>query len=88
MIFLLSLTAALLAFDSSAKAQSKLLESVKANPEEAIAMCTEFKALNKKKISALSNQSITVVAQRKNLSETDAEILSTYVIGLNCPDVR
>ena len=35
-----------------------------------------------------SNIAISDVARKRNLSEVDAEILSTYVIGLNCPDVR
>jgi hypothetical protein len=29
-----------------------------------------------------------MVAQRQGLSTTDAEILTTYVVGLHCPDVR
>ena len=73
---------------TASKAQSSLLESVKGNPEEALALCSEFKALNTKGISATSTIAITDVANKRNLSPTDAEILSTYVIGLNCPDVR
>ncbi len=69
-------------------AQSTLLESVKRNPEEARALCRRFKDLNAKGISASSSQSINEVSRQKNLSPIDAEILSTYVIGLNCPDVR
>ena len=34
-------------------AQSTLLENVKRNPSEAIALCNEFKELNKKGISAV-----------------------------------
>ena len=71
-----------------AKAQSTLLESVKRNPEEARALCRRFKDLNAKGISASSSQAISEVSRQKNLSPIDAEILSTYVIGLNCPDVR
>ena len=70
------------------QAQSALLESVKRNPEEARALCRRFKDLNAKGISASSSQSINEVSRQKNLSPIDAEILSTYVIGLNCPDVR
>ncbi len=70
------------------KAQSTLLESVKRNPEEARALCRRFKDLNSKGISASSSQAINEVSRKKNLSPIDAEILSTYVIGLNCPDVR
>ncbi len=71
-----------------AEAQSTLLESVKRNPEEARALCRKFKDLNAKGISASSTQAISEVSRQKNLSPIDAEILSTYVIGLNCPDVR
>ncbi len=68
--------------------QSTLLESVKSNQKAAIAMCSEFKELNKKGISASSDIAITQISSSRNLSKIDAEILSTYVIGLNCPDVR
>jgi hypothetical protein len=68
--------------------ESTLLDSVKRNPDEARAMCRQFKALNAKNISATSARSINAVAQRRNLSRQDAEILVTYVIGLYCPDVR
>ena len=71
-----------------ALAQSTLLESVQQNPEEARELCLQFKALNEKGVSASSNESIKQVAKQKNLSSIDAEILSTYVIGLNCPNVR
>ena len=70
------------------KAQSTLLESVKRNPEEARALCRRFKDLNTKGNSASSTQAINEISKEKNLSPIDAEILSTYVIGLNCPDVR
>ena len=71
-----------------ANAQSKLLESVKSNPEEARKLCNHFKSLNSQGISASSKQAISELAQKRNLNAIDAEILSTYVIGLNCPDVR
>ena len=70
------------------QAQSTLLESVKSNQQEAIALCREFRELNKKGISASSNIAISDIARKRNISQIDAEILSTYVIGLNCPDVR
>ena len=69
-------------------AESSLLESVKRNPNEALALCGQFKTLNTQGISASSKQSIMEVARKRNLSSIDAEILSTYVIGMNCPDVR
>ncbi len=88
MKYLIALLLAITANQNASFAQSSLLESVKSNPEEAIALCREFKALNKKGISASSNIAISDIARKRNLSEVDAEILSTYVIGLNCPDVR
>ena len=69
-------------------AGSKLLESVKSNKDEAITLCKQFKEMNSKGISATSSQVIKKVAKQKNLSNTDAEILSMYVIGLHCDDVR
>ena len=68
--------------------QSTLLESVKNNRKEAVALCSEFKSMNKQGISASSDIAITEIARDRNISKIDAEILSTYVIGLNCPDVR
>ena len=88
MPFLKALILISLGFASSVKAQSTLLESVKRNPEEARALCRRFKDLNAKGISASSTQAISEVSKKKNLSLIDAEVLSTYVIGLNCPDVR
>ena len=67
-------------------AQSRLLEEVKGNPNEAKSICNNFKELNKKNISASSPQSIQEISNQKNLSEVDAEILSMYVRGLYCPD--
>jgi hypothetical protein len=31
---------------------------------------------------------IAMVASSQGLSQVDAEVLTTYVIGLHCPDVR
>ena len=69
-------------------AQSTLLESVKQNPNEAKVLCKNFKDLNQRGISATSPQEIRKIAKKRNLSDIDAEILATYVIGLNCPNVR
>ena len=71
-----------------AQAQSSLLDSVKQNPQRARALCTELKALNGQGLSYTSPQAISQVAASQGLSSTDAEILSTYVVGLHCPDVR
>ncbi len=72
----------------TAIAQSTLLESVKLNPDEALEMCDQFRTLNSNELSAVSPESISRVAQQKNLSKMDAEILSIYVIGLHCSDVK
>ena len=67
--------------------QSKLLESVKNNPSEAIKICNKFKELNSKGLSASSSQAIEFVSKKNKLSPVNAEILSIYVIGLHCPQV-
>ena len=71
-----------------AAAQSALLESVKQNPQRAKALCSELKDLNAQGLSYTSPQAVAQIASRQGLSPTDAEILSTYVVGLYCPDVR
>jgi hypothetical protein len=71
-----------------ASAASPLLESVKQNPQLARSICAELRTLNAQGIRSTSPQAIAMVAQRQGLSTTDAEILTTYVVGLHCPDVR
>ena len=71
-----------------ASAQSTLLDSVKQNPQRAKSLCGELKGLNAQGLSYTSPQAIAQIASRQGLSATDAEILSTYVVGLYCPDVR
>ena len=83
---LITLIFASFAINQEAMAQSRLLEDVKKNPEEAKSICQDFRELNKKNISASSKQSIQEVSKNKNLSEVDAEILSMYVRGLYCPE--
>tara|TARA_Y100001968_G_scaffold331583_1_gene386729 strand:- start:2943 stop:3212 length:270 start_codon:yes stop_codon:yes gene_type:complete len=78
----------LLFLPNKIQAQSALLESVKRNPQEAKELCNRFKELNSQGISANSDITLQEVANKKNLSKLDAEILSMYVIGLNCPDVK
>jgi len=68
-------------------AQSNLLESVKKNPKNAIEICNKFKELNKKGISASSDEAINYVLMKNELSPLNAEILSIYVIGIHCPNV-
>ena len=67
-------------------AQSRLLEGVKRNPDEAKSICESFRKLNKENISAGSQKSIQKISIQKNISEGDAEILSMYVRGLYCSE--
>ena len=67
-------------------AQSRLLEGVKRNPDEAKSIYESFRKLNKENISAGSQKSIQKISIQKNISEGDAEILSMYVRGLYCPE--
>ena len=83
----LFLSALLILGTNSIYAQSNLLESVKKNPKNAIEMCNKFKELNKRGISANSNEALKYVSKRNKLSPINAEILSIYVIGLHCPNV-
>lgn len=70
------------------QAQSAILESVKQNPGRAKALCQQLRQLNAQGISSTSRQAVNLVAQQQNLSPMDAEVLTTYVVGLHCPDVR
>jgi ABC-type transporter MlaC component len=85
---LLGLLASLVAVPSAAQAQSALLESVKQNPARAKALCAQLRSFNAQGLSATSPTAITEIARQENLTPMDAEVLSTYVIGLYCPDVR
>ena len=69
--------------------QANLLESVKKNPKNAIEICSKFKELNSKGISANSDLAIKHVSKKwkTQLSPLNAEILSIYVIGFHCPKV-
>lgn len=77
-----------LARPPSALAASALLETVKQNPALARSLCDQFKKSNAAGQSAMGPESIASVAGSQGLSKVDAEILITYVIGMNCPDVR
>ena len=83
---LFSLIFTSVAINQEPMAQSRLLEGVKRNPEEAKSMCQSFKELNQKNISAGSSKSIQQISNQKNISKGDAEILSMYVRGLYCPE--
>jgi hypothetical protein len=71
-----------------APAEAGMLDTVKQNPALARKLCDEFKQLNASGQSATSKESIAKVAASQGLSQLDAEVLTTYVIGLHCPDVR
>jgi hypothetical protein len=73
---------------SPLEAASALLETVKQNPALAESLCAQFKQLNASGRSATAPDSIAIVASSQGLSQVDAEVLTTYVIGLHCPDVR
>ena len=83
---LISLIFSTVAINQEVMAQSRLLEGVKRNPDEAKSICEKFRALNKQKISADSPQSIQKISIQRNISEIEAEILSIYVRGLYCPE--
>tara|TARA_B100001113_G_scaffold342051_1_gene327827 strand:- start:164 stop:433 length:270 start_codon:yes stop_codon:yes gene_type:complete len=84
-VLLFSLIFTTFAINQEAIAQSTLLEEVKRNPDEAKSICQSFSELNKKNISASSQQSIQEISNQKKISKGDAEILSMYVRGLYCP---
>ena len=83
---LITLVFTLFGISQNVMAQSRLLEGVKRNPDEAKSICESFRKLNKENISAGSQKSIQKISIQKNISEGDAEILSMYVRGLYCPE--
>jgi hypothetical protein len=85
---LLGLLSALVAVPSAVQAQSALLESVKQNPARAKALCSQLRSFNAQGLAATSPTAVAEIARQENLSPMDAEVLTTYVIGLYCPDVR
>jgi len=68
-------------------AQSDLLNSVKNNPGEAKALCSQFRQQNAAGQSVLSKEAINAFAAARNLSYRDADVLTTYVVGLHCDEV-
>ena len=75
-----------ISINPAAIAQSRLLEVVKRNPDEAKSICQNFKELNKKNISAGSPKSIQEISTQKNITKVEADVLSIYVRGLYCPE--
>ena len=69
-------------------AGSDLMNEVKRNPQQAKGMCRDFKELNANGKSAHSKKSIRTIAKSRKLSNEDAEVLVTYVVGMHCPNVR
>ena len=69
-------------------AGSDLLNEVKRNPQQAKSMCGDFKELNANGKLAYSKKSIRTIAKSRKLSDKDAEVLVTYVVGMHCPNVR
>ena len=84
--FLITLIFMSISFNQKAMAESRLLEGVKRNPEEAKSICQNFRQLNQQNISAGSLESIQKISTKKNISKVDAEVLSMYVRGLYCPE--
>lgn len=79
---------ALLTAAPAALAQSSLLEQVKRDPGRAQAFCAQLRQYNQQGLSYTSPQVVQRIASQENLSTVDAEVLTTYVVGLHCPDVR
>lgn len=73
---------------SAGLAASPLLESVKQNPALAQSICAQLRQFNSQGMSATSPQAVSRIAQQRGLTPVDAEVLTTYVIGLHCPEVR
>jgi hypothetical protein len=73
---------------TAVSAGSDLLKDVKRNPQQAKAMCRDFITLNENGQSAYSKKSIRSIAKSRNLSEDDAEIFVTFVVGMHCSNVR
>ena len=85
---LLTISLSALFGSAALAADSDLLDSVKRNPQLAATMCRQFKELNSKGKSAYSKKTTKQVAAAQKLTQEDAEVLVTYVVGMHCPDVR
>jgi hypothetical protein len=71
---------------------SNPLSAVKQNPQLARSLCDQFQQLNKQGQSVMSTTGGLTpggAAITSGQGVTDnAELVATYVIGLNCPDVK
>lgn len=61
---------------------------VKTNPADAKEMCNKFEEFNSNGLGFMSEQALEYVSKTKNIRLGQAEILSTYVVGLHCPDIK
>ena len=61
---------------------------MKDNPQEAKSLCNKFRKMNTKGKSAYNKKTTKTLANSKQLSISDAEVLVTYVVGMHYPDVR
>ena len=80
--------AACFSLSSANAAASQLLETVKQNKQLATQLCGHFRKLNASVQKAHDPAAIQATAAQQELSQLDAEILTTYVVGMYCPDVR
>ena len=88
-VTLLAMAAGMLALASSPGwSQSQILQSVKNNPGKAKQLCGQLRQMNDQGISYTSRKATRQIAKQEGLSPGDAEVLTTYVVGLHCPDVR
>ena len=77
-----------LGLNSAFAGASPLLESVKQNKQLAQQLCGDFRKLNAGGQKAHGPAAVRTTASSQGLSTLDAEILTTYVVGMYCPDVR
>jgi hypothetical protein len=77
-----------LGLDAAFAGASPLLESVKQNKQLAQQLCGDFRKLNAGGQKAHGPAAVRSTASSQGLSTLDAEILTTYVVGMYCPDVR
>ena len=71
---------------------SNALSAVKSNPQLARSLCEKFQQLNKQGQTVMSTTGgLTpggaAITSGQGVSD-NAELVATYVIGLNCPDVK
>ena len=67
--------------------QPNLLERAKNNPSDGFKLCQKFKEYNAENKSATSDKATKFVSKKNNLSLSNAEFYSIYIIGLYCPEI-